>query len=116
MSTTDRYMAGRVPVASASAAIASGAIVRQEGWFGIAATSMAAGAGGWLKISGTHIVPVPSGTVKGDLLYGDDASESVAVTLTKTASGNVLIGKAVGDRDADGKALVMLFEQREPAA
>ena len=116
MSTTDRYMAGRVPVATASAAIASGALVLQEGWVGIAATAMASGGSGWIKTEGVHIIPVPAGVAKGDLLYVDDAAESVALTPTETASGNLLIGKAVGTRDADGKALVKLFEQREPAA
>lgn len=116
MATTDRYMSGRVAVVSASAAIASGAFVRQEGWFGIAKTAMASGAGGWLQTDGVHIIPVPAGVLKGDLLYADDAAESVGLTLTETATGNVLIGKAIGDRDADGKALVQLLEQREPAA
>jgi predicted RecA/RadA family phage recombinase len=114
MSNNDRYLADRVAVVSASGAIVSGAFCAQEGWFGVAATSMAPGAGGWLKTAGTFVLPVPVGTVKGGLLYATGANppaDATAITLTGTAAGGVLVGKAVGDRDSDGKALVRLIGQ-----
>lgn len=113
MANNYRHSGKRIPVATASGAITSGAVVVQEGFHGIALTSAASGASLWLAIEGVFVVAVPSGTVKGDLLYapGAPATESAGVTLTKTATSNSLVGKAVGDRDADGKAVVLLLPQ-----
>lgn len=112
MSTTFRYGDGNIPVQTASAAIASGALCSQEGFIGVAKTAMASGASGWLKTTGVHVLPVPAGVIKGDLVYftatAQPLTESVAITLTETAAGGVVVGKAVGDRDTDGKALILL--------
>ena len=114
MATTFRFSGDEVPVQTASGAIASGALCSQEGFIGIAKTAMASGGSGWLKTTGVHIIPVPAGVVKGDSLYytatASPLTESVAITLTETAAGGVPVGKAVGDRDADGKALVKLCD------
>jgi predicted RecA/RadA family phage recombinase len=113
MANNYRHSGKRVPVATASAAITSGAFVVQEGFHGIALTSAASGASLWIAIAGIWIVPVPSGTVKGDLLYapGAPATESAGVTLTKTSTSNTAVAKAVGDRDANGLAAVLIQPQ-----
>lgn len=112
MSNTFRMSGKHLPVVSASADIVSGALVYQEGIFGVAIKSAAAGFSLNLDVEGVHIVPVPSGTVKGDKLFADlFGGESAAVTLTKTATNNTLIGLAIGDRDTDGKGLVLLRRQ-----
>lgn len=111
MSNTYRHSGKHLPVATASGAITSGALVYQEGMFGVAITSAAVGASLWLDAEGVHVLPVPAGVLKGDRLYADLGAESTGLTLTETATGATLIGIAVGDRDADGKALVLLARQ-----
>ena len=113
MANTYRHSGRHIPVLTASGTIASGAFVVQEGWFGVAITGAASGAALQIDTFGVHNLPVPSGTVKGDLLYapGAPATEAASVTLTKTATSNTLIGKAVGDRDSAGNALVKLADQ-----
>ena len=113
MATTYRHSGKHIPVVSASGAILSGAIVVQEGWFGIAIKAAATGQSLELDVHGVHVVPVPAGVLKGDKLYvpGDLTSDATSVTLTETATANTYFGKAVGDRDADGKALVLLAQQ-----
>jgi predicted RecA/RadA family phage recombinase len=108
-----RHNGKRMPVATASEAISSGAFVVQEGFFGVALTSAALGASLWIAIDGVWVLPVPSGTVKGDVLYapGAPATEDGSITLTKTATSNTAIGKAVGDRDSSGLAPVLLLPQ-----
>jgi len=115
MANTYRHTGRHIPVASASGAITSGAFVVQEGWFGVAITSAATGASLQLDTMGVHVIAVPSGTVKGDLLYITGAitaaSDIIPAVLTKTAASNTLMGKAVGDRDSAGNALVKLVDQ-----
>jgi predicted RecA/RadA family phage recombinase len=113
MSNTYRMSGKHLPVASASAAITSGALVFQEGFFGVAITSAAEGASLWIDTQGVHVLTVPAGTLKGDRLYADLGAESAGLTLTETP-GDTLIGIAVGDRDAAGKALVLLASQPQP--
>ncbi len=108
MANNYRHTGNRIPVATASGAITSGAVVIQEGFHGIALTSAASGASLWLAISGVWIVPVPAGVVKGDVVGAADA-ESAGVTLAEGAAR--AIGKAVGDRDADGNAAILLLPQ-----
>lgn len=113
MSNTYRHSGRHIPVASASGAIASGAIVVQEGWFGIAIKAAATGESLELDVEGVHRLPVPAGVLKGDTLYvpGAPPTEGNAVSLTETATANTYFGKAVSDRDADGYALVKLAAQ-----
>jgi predicted RecA/RadA family phage recombinase len=106
-----RHKGDRAPVATASAAIVSGALVRQEGFTGVALTSAASGASLWIALTGVWVLPVAASTVKGDKLYAATA-ESAGITLGRTATtGLMLVGQAFGDRDADGNALVLLLPQ-----
>ncbi len=116
MANNYRHSGKHMPVATASAAIVSGALVFQEGFFGIAITNAALGASCTIDTMGVFVLPVPAGVVKGTKLYGPGAppAETAAVALTATAAGNTLIGIAAGDRDAAGNALVKLAHQ--PAA
>lgn len=115
MSNTFRHDGKEVPVVTASGAIASGALCSQEGFIGVAQTAIASGGSGWLDVQGVHVLPVPAGVIKGDLVYFtatlQPLTESVAITLTETAAGGAVVGKAVGDRDADGKALIKLADR-----
>lgn len=115
MTTNYRHSGQRMPVVSASAAIASGALVVQEGFFGVAHTAALTGASLNLGISGVWDLPVPASTVKGDTLYVTSLADSAAPTVTRTASGNFKIGVACSDRDTAGRALV-LFTDQKPAA
>lgn len=116
MATNYRHSGDRVPVATASGTIVSGALCRQEGFFGIAMTSEVSGGSLWLKIQGVFNIAVPASTVKGDPLYTSASGDSVALTLTRTQAGAnpLCIGMAMSDRDAAGLALVLLAPQ--PAA
>lgn len=112
MANNRRYSGHRLPVATASAAIASGDFVVQEGFFGIALTKAATGASLWLGAEGIWNIPVPGATVKGDRLYLADLTDQIAPTFTRTApTGKRHIGTAVGDRDSAGNALVLLAAQ-----
>lgn len=107
-----RYTGKRLPVATASADITSGALVVQEGFFGIALTSAKSGASLWIGAEGVWVLPVPASTVKGERLYAADFSDAVGPTLTRTApTGKRCIGTAVSDRDSAGNALVLLAPQ-----
>lgn len=100
-----------VPVASASAALTAGTLVRQEAIFGVVITGVAQGDATQLDTSGVHRVAVPASTVKGDLIWSDlsGGADIVPLTLSRTpAAGNALIGVAIGDRDSAGKALLKL--------
>lgn len=106
----------RVQIDTASAALTSGVLAAQEGFFGIVDHDVASGAIGVLLIDGVFNIPVPSSTVKGDKLYGAGTAhvvtEGATVTLSRTAtSANQLIGIAVTARDGAGKADVMLAPQ-----
>jgi predicted RecA/RadA family phage recombinase len=107
-----RHTGKRIPVATASAAITSGAMVLQEGFHGVALTSAASGASLWIAIEGVFILPVEAGSVKGAVLGAADA-ESAGVTLV--AAGARKMVKLVGDRDADGKALCLILPQADTA-
>jgi predicted RecA/RadA family phage recombinase len=111
--STFRHDGNHLPVASASGAIAAGALVYQEGFVGVAITAAALGASTWIEVEGVHMLTAPAGTVKGDKLYADlFAGESTSLALTKTAANNTLVGIAAGDRDTTtGKALVLLRRQ-----
>jgi len=113
MANNYRHSGDRAPVATASGAITSGALVVQEGFFGVAMTSAATNGSLWIKMQGVFNLAVPSGTVKGDILYvpGAPATEANAPTLTKTATSNTQVGKAMSDRDTAGNALVLLLPQ-----
>lgn len=111
MAKNYRHSGLSVSIVSASGAIASGALVFQEGEVGIAKIPAASGASLEIQRTGTFVIPVPSGTVKGDNLYNALSGESVALTLTKTATAAYYIGTAEGDRDANGNALVHLNPQ-----
>lgn len=109
MANNYRHSGNRIAVASASGDILSGALVVQEGFHGVALTDMASGKSGQIQIEGVFVLPVPSGTTKGTVLGAADA-ESTGVTLTATTPARVMV-KAVGDRDADGKALCLILPQ-----
>lgn len=114
MTTRARLGGKQVKVDTASAGITRGALAYQEGFFGVAVTDADSGAEIWLHISGAHTVAVPASTVKGDRLYADLTSESVGLTLKRTsyAAGEYFIGTALEARNAAGKALVLLNQQR----
>jgi predicted RecA/RadA family phage recombinase len=112
MAANRKSSADHLPIASASANIASGALVVQEGLIGVALKAITSGAGGTIASEGVWNLVVPAGTVKGDLLYvpGAPASEDAAPVLTKTSSANTLIGVAITARHATTlKADVRLF-------
>lgn len=114
----DNYkFSGRViPITSASAAIANGAFVYQEGFVGVALNAAASGASLDVATEGVWELAVPSGVVKGDVLYANLAAESVSLTLTEdSGSGNTMVGIAVTDRDTDGNAQVKLTGDGHPA-
>lgn len=100
------------PVASSSAAVASGQVCVQEGIFGIAQTSVPISTSFQLGTRGVWNIPVPTGTVKGDVLYapGSPATAGIGVVLTKTSTANTKIGRALSARDASLNALVELFD------
>jgi len=107
-----RYSGKRLPVATASAAITSGALVVQEGFFGVALTSALTGASLWLGADGVWVVPVPASTVKGDRLTAADFTDAIPPTLTRAPpTGRRHIATAVSDRDSAGNALVLLAPQ-----
>lgn len=108
MANNYRHSGKRIPVATASGAITSGAFVVQEGFHGVALTSAATGASLWLAVDGVFVVPVESGTVKGAVLGAADA-ESTGVALV--AAGARKMVKAVGDRDANGLAPCLILPQ-----
>lgn len=113
MATSYRNSSKRLPITAASGAIASGAIVAQEGLQGVALEAMVSGGSGTIGAEGIWNLTVPSGTVKGDKLYlpGAPATTAVAGVLTKTASSNTLFGIALSPRDASNNALVLLAAQ-----
>ena len=50
--------------------------------------------------------------VKGDKLYANlSGGEQTDITLTETATGRTLVAIAVGDRDSNGYALVLMRRQ-----
>lgn len=114
---TYRSPGNHIPVASASGTIAAGTLVKQEGFWGIAITGAATGESLQLDCSGIHKIAVPASTVKGDVLYADlsGGADILAASITVVRSGQsagfTIIGKAVGDRDSAGKALVLLAPQ-----
>lgn len=113
MATSFRYSGKRLPVASASGAIASDDLVVQEGFFGVALTKASSGGSLWIGAEGVWNIPVPASTVKGDRLFVADFSDAINPTLTRTApTGKRCIGTAVSDRDSAGKALVLLAPQQ----
>ena len=115
MANTFRFSGRHIPIQTASGAIASGAFCVQEGFFGVAIKAMATGDSGQLDVEGVHLLDVPAGVLKGDLLYvaGNTRplADATAPSLTETSSGNTAVGIAVGDRGSDGKALVKLLPQ-----
>jgi predicted RecA/RadA family phage recombinase len=112
MAVNYKYSGKRVPVNAATGAIASSAFCVQEGLFGVALNPIASGGTGQLGIEGVWHLPVPSGTVKGDVLYAPatPATAGVAVALTKTATANTRIGRALAARGTDNAADVLLFD------
>jgi predicted RecA/RadA family phage recombinase len=119
MANNFRHSGKRLPVVSASAAVTSGQLVVQEGVFGVALVSVASGAGFWIGAEGVWVLTVPASTVKGDRLFLDGAvlsTDAVNPTITRTGgTGDTLIGIAMSDRDASGKALVLLAPQGQTA-
>lgn len=108
---TYRWSGNHLPVTTASAAIASGALVFQEGMFGVAITGAASGASLMIETKGVHLLTVPAGSAKGDKLHAVLSGESVAVALVVPGTG-IPVGLQVGDRDpVTGKALVLLRDQ-----
>lgn len=119
MANNFRHSGKRLPVVSASGAITSGALVVQEGVFGIALVSVASGAGLWIGAEGVWVIAVPASTVKGDRLFIDGGTlgtDSTGPTLTRSGgTGDTLIGIAMSARDTAGKALVLLAPQGQIA-
>ena len=111
--STYRHSGKHIPVLSASAALVGGTLVIQEGWFGVVIAGVAIGLDTELEVEGVHNIAVPAGVLKGDVLWADlSGGDAASVTLTETgAVGLTVIGKAVSDRDAGGKALVKLAAQ-----
>lgn len=106
----------RIQIDTASAALTSGVLAVQEGFFGIVDHDVASGAIGILLIDGVFNIPVPASTVKGDKLYGAGTThiptEGATLALTRTSSAdNCLIGQALTARDSAGLADVMLAPQ-----
>jgi predicted RecA/RadA family phage recombinase len=111
MANNFRHTGKRLPVASASANIASGALVVQEGLFGVALKAAASGGSLWIGAEGVWELPVPVATAKGDPLFAAAMSDTASLTLTKTAHLNFFIGTAVSGRDSAGRAYVVLGPQ-----
>lgn len=109
MANNYKHSGRHIPVASASGAITVGNLVYQEGVVGVALNSAASGASLDIATEGVWEIAVPSGTVKGDLLYADLSAESVSLTLTEAASGAYFVGQALTARDTDGNAQVKLM-------
>lgn len=111
-----RWSGNHLPIATASADIAAGALVYQEGFVGFAITDAKSGASLQIETQGVHRTKVDASTVKSDLLFANlSAGESVDITLTRIptspATDQSLLAIAVGDRDADGYALVLMARQ-----
>lgn len=106
----------RIKVNSASAAVTSGTITAQEGFVGVVLVSAASGDPFWMGITGVWNVAVPASTVKGDYLAVPGANgaptEAAAPTVSRTPSNaNTIFGRALTDRDSDGKAYVLFGSQ-----
>lgn len=106
----------RVLINSASGAVTSGALVAQEGFFGVALTSAASGRPFWIAIEGVFNIAVPASTVKGDFMYIPGANgavtESTGPTVARAATNaNTPVGKALTDRSAAGFSDVLLLAQ-----
>jgi predicted RecA/RadA family phage recombinase len=113
VATGYRHSGKKIPVASASGTITSGSLVFQEGFLGVAITDAASGKSLTIDTEGVWVVAVPASTVKGDKLWATLSAESTGLTLKRSGqtTGDSLVGIAVGDRDAAGKALVLLARQ-----
>lgn len=114
MATGYKYSGARVKIDSASGTVTSGTTVVQEGFVGIALTGAASGAPFMIAIQGVWNIDVPASTVKGDFLYVAGANgavtESLTPTITRAASNaNTPFAKVLTDRDAAGKADVLLL-------
>ena len=96
---TYRWSGNHIPIQTASAPIASGALVFQEGIFGVAITAAATGQSLMVETEGVHLLTVPASTVKGDRLEATLTAESVAVTLSRNVTTHSAIGIAIGDRN-----------------
>jgi predicted RecA/RadA family phage recombinase len=114
MANNFRYTGSRLPVATASANIAVGDFVVQEGLFGVALTRILSGAAGWLGDEGVWRLPVDTGIVKGDRVGVADLADAVAPTIVKADVANDFyqVGTAISAEDG-GYALV-LFSQQHP--
>jgi predicted RecA/RadA family phage recombinase len=108
MADSFSYTGRRLPIAVASGAIASGALVVQEGLFGVALGAIASGASGTLAAEGVWDLPVTA--TKGQRVYIHALTDSVAATLTTESSDAYFVGVAVA-ATADGKAPVLLGPQ-----
>jgi predicted RecA/RadA family phage recombinase len=99
-----------LPITSASAAITSGAFVYQEGLIGIALTSANASASLQIANGGVWEIPVPSSTVKGEILYANlgGGGEAASLVLSRTATTTDPVAQAITSRDAAGNALVLI--------
>jgi predicted RecA/RadA family phage recombinase len=109
-----RQSGKKIAVASASANITSGALVMQEGFLGVAVTTAVSGASLIIDTKGVWVLPVPTGTVKGNALWATVSADSAALTLkldAGAATGDKLVAIAVSDRDSAGLASVMLGAQ-----
>lgn len=114
MANNYRYTGSRIPVATASANVASGDFVVQEGLFGVALTTAKSGASLWLGDEGVWRLPVDTGIVKGNRVGVASLADAVAPTIVKADVANDFyqVGTAIGD-EAGGYALV-LFAQQAP--
>lgn len=110
MASNYLYSGRVIGILTASAAVTSGNLVYQEGFVGIALNDAASGAAFDVCQEGVWEIAVPSGVLRGDVLFADIAGGDDAgpLTLTETGTTNTTIGIAVTDRDADGLAHVKL--------
>jgi predicted RecA/RadA family phage recombinase len=115
MATNFKHSGKRLPVATASAEIASGAFCIQEGIFGIALGKILSGGSGTLAVTGVWDVAL-NNVSKGDAIFVASLADAVAATITKTASSNFFVGTAVGDHDATTNIFPMLLGPQGPRA
>jgi predicted RecA/RadA family phage recombinase len=111
VATNFRYSGKRLPVASASGTIASGAFCVQEGLFGVALTRAVTGASLWLGCEVVWEVEL-NDVNKGDAIYVAAMTDAVAATITKTPG--FFVGTAISDHDPVTNKFLLLLGPQGP--
>lgn len=120
MANNYKHSGARIRIVSASGAITVGKLVAQEGFIGIALTSIDSGAAGWIAISGVWYITVCDSTAVGDYLCvpattvvptEDVDIDDTNMSRTPGAASTIVFGRALTAVDSDHKAQVMLLPQ-----